>query len=898
MELLHWITNWADEPPYFLPRNGSSTSSASSDSAAKVFPVHLRDGILHAPTNGSSADDYRSVIDDLTIENKKLKEKLRKYEKAQNTYLEKDRLFEVKIHSLPTRKRRELEDVLQEFASTIDSSTDEGGARSSPNGILPYPSLTPAISSLPKNPSSSSTSNSRPIDSAYASMSHSGPTSATTLNRTLEGKLGSQQPIGKDQKIQSFLHNIPEGSLPKRSPVMTERQKKKIVVQRLEQLFTGYKGANIGIRSQPLQQQEVSKSAAKADQPADHDSMAMEGIREAQILPYTMDIDCGRPAKLADDSSHKTQISRSGSSDECSPNLSPEQRPTRPLDLDPDRAQIPSENVEYIRHLGLSTPQLGNEESADAAGAEDWIYLNLLINMAQLHIINVTPDFVRAAVSDVSEKFQLSRDGTKVRWRGGSLGTQLNSDSGASSAQNCSRDIDDLDESRRKRRKLAVGKLKSVPLNANQVPKGVPGSSNLFHYKPLFYHRSSSSGELMSSDESDSMFGDEAPNASGTGRISGPSKLLSERSRSGSKGRTRHDEGPIIFYSGAKFCIDLSGDREGIMTPLHVTSVGKDGYSNHTQTALGCELERNAPPLFRSTSGSLLPFRPFKDYSKWPEFLQTEESRPKTPELLSDDAENDIEFCLEGSPTTSGPPTPLQDFEASGVGGTQPADHFAIRVQTRLTNAAASHLFKMSKFSRPRPTFRKFRHNISESSLKPFHNPDTPEEVIAARFDSLLSLSSTAPQKPIAREHLQVNTEIISVHFSRLEPSELPPPAGYYATTSSSEDGYDSNTSSTGISYFRRDRAFLPKSFALYSDMGNVVDEKYEDFSDEMEEDDEEEEGDSIDMLAHAREFDPSGVAAKEEEFEMELDVEESSNLPIRSSAATLNDGSGYSSDD
>lgn len=815
--------------------------------------------------------------------------------------MEKDRLFEVKIHSLPTRKRRELEDVLREFASTIDGSTNGGGARSSPKGILPYPSLTPAISSLPKNPSSSSTSNSRPIDSAYASMSHSGPTSTTTLNRALEGKLGSQQRIGKDQKIQSFLHNIPGGFLPKHSPVMTERQKKKIVVQRLEQLFTGYKGANIGIRSQPLQQQEVSKSAAKADQSADHDSMAMEGIREAHIVPYIMDVDGGRPAKLSDDSSHETQISRSGSSDECSPNRSPEQRPTRPLDLDPDRAQIPSENVAYIRHLGLSTPQLANEESADAADAEGWIYLNLLINMAQLHIINVTPDFVRAAVSDVSERFQLSRDGKKVRWRGGSQGTQLSSDSGASSAQNCSpRDSDDLDENRRKRRKPAVGKLTSVPLNVNEVPKGVPGSSNLFHYKPLFYHRSSSSGGLTSSDKSDSMFGFEAPNASGTGRISRPSKLLSERSRSGSKGRTRHDEGPIIFYSGAKFCTDLSGDRGGIMTPLHVTGVGKDGYSNHTQTALGCGFKRNAPPLFRSTSGSLLPFRPFKDYSKGPEFLQTEESRPKTPELLSDDVENDVEFCLEGSPTTSGPPTPLQDFEASGLGGTQPADHFAVRVQTRLTNAAASHPFKMSKFSGPRPTFRKFGHSISESSLKTFHNPDTPEEVIAARLASLLSLSSPSPQKPTAREHLQVKTEMISVHFSRLAPSELPPPAGYYATTSSSEDGYDSNTSSTGISHLRRDRTFLPKSFASYSDMGNVVDEKDEDSSDEMEEDDdeEEEEDDSIDMLAQAREFDPSGVAAKEEEFEMELDVGESSNLPVRSSAATLNDGSGYSSDD
>jgi len=170
---------------------------------------------------------------------------------------------------------------------------------------------------------------------------------------------------------------------------MTERQKKKLVVQRLEQLFTGNRGANIGNRSQTLQQQEVSKSAAKADQPADHDPMALEGVREAHIVPYKMDAN-GRPGKMSDGSSYETQVLGSGSSEESSPCRSPEQRPTRPLDLDPNRAQNPSENVEYIRHLGLSTPQLALDESADAPDGRRMEYLNLLINMAQLHIMNVT----------------------------------------------------------------------------------------------------------------------------------------------------------------------------------------------------------------------------------------------------------------------------------------------------------------------------------------------------------------------------------------------------------------------------------------------------------------------------------------------------------------------------
>jgi len=873
---------WIDDPPYFLPRYGSGTSSAGSESGAKHYPTHLNPGDLHAPTNGSSADDYRSVIDDLTIENKKLKARLRKYEKAQNTHLAKDRLFEVKIHSLPARKRRELEDVLREFASSIDGST-EGASRMRTRGTLPFSSLTPAISSLPKHSSSSSTSNSRPIDSAYASMSNSYPTSTSTLNHTLEGRLVSQQRIGKEQNIKSFLHNIPEGLLPKHSPVMTERQKKKLVVQRLEQLFTGNRGANIGNRSQPLQQQEVSKSAAKADQPADHDPMALEGVREAHIVPYKMDAN-GRPAKMSDDSSYETQVLGSGSSEESSPSRSPEQRPTRPLDLDPNRAQNPSENVEYIRHLGLSTPQLALDESTDAPDAEGWVYLNLLINMAQLHIMNVTPDFVRKAVSDVSAKFQLSQDGKKLRWRGGSRGTQMSSDSCASSDRNSSpHDSDIPGEHQRKRRKVGTGKFTSVPCSMNEVLGDVSGPSDSFHYKPLFHRARSSSDGHISSDESESLFGYKAPNASGIGRSSRPSKLKSERSRSGSKGRIRNDEGPIVFYSGTNFCTDLSGDRGDIMTPLHVSSVGKDGYSNYTQTALGCQSKCKAPQIFRTISGSMLSFRPFRDYSRGPAFFQTEETRPKTPELLEDDSGNDIDF-VEGSATSSCPPAPLQNFEASGLGGTRPADHFAVRVQTRRTRAARHLPNKRPKFSVPSARFGKLGHNISKKSLDLYHDSEL-EEVISDRLSALLSFSPT----PHSTDAPLVKTDLISARFARLAPSGLPAPAGYFGMTSSSGTDSDSNTSCAGISHLRRDRTFLPKSFASYSDMDDIIDDNS---SDEIDEDD-----GSVDMLAQAREIDPSGVATREQEFDMELDEARGpSNVPVRRSAATVNHETGTSS--
>lgn len=116
-----------------------------------------------------------------------------------------------------------------------------------------------------------------------------------------------------------------------------------------------------------------------------------------------------------------------------------EQRPTRLKDLDPDRVQVPSENMYYIRHLGLVPPEL----LADATQAvpdvnpdsEGWVYLNLLCNLAQLHMVNVTPSFVRLAVSEISTNFQLSPDGNRIRWRGGSEGTRFSSDSSGNNSQ-------------------------------------------------------------------------------------------------------------------------------------------------------------------------------------------------------------------------------------------------------------------------------------------------------------------------------------------------------------------------------------------------------------------------------------------------------------------------------
>lgn len=816
---------------------------------------------MHSPTNGSSADDYRSVIDDLTIENKKLREKLRRYETSHSSHLEKDKLFEVKVHGLSSKKKRELEETLRVFATSLDSFSDPSRKNAPVRGTRHHLS-----GESSQNLSSSSTSNSLPVDSAYASMSNSGPTSASATNcNGFDQKLGSQSRRTKESKVQSFLHDIPEGLMPKHSIVMTERQKRKVVVRRLEQLFTGKTGAVIGEHSQSMQQQEVARSAAMADRAAEGGMPPAEGHRQAHILPYEMEIDGSRPGKLAEDTSNETELSRGpfDAAEASSDNSPSDQRPTRPLDIDPDRAQIPSDNFEYIRHLGLSQSNL-EDHLRGGADADGWIYLNLLVNMAQLHIINVTPDFVRSAVTDVSEKLQLSRDGKKVRWRGGTEGTRLSSDSDASSTRSSSHDSDSLDGAERKRRRTEVGRFASVPIDSRVPWSTVPPNS--FHYKPLLYHRVSSSEEFTSLEDSDSPFDRATGKESGENGIfvrEAPSR--SRGSQSELRGKRKRNDGPIIFYHGAHFCTDLSGDRGSIDTPLHVTGVGKDGYSNHTQDAIGWISKDQAPLLNRTLSGSTLPFRPFKDYSKVSGFLETNETRAKTPELLTEDV-TDLDFPLEWSDDQPISKAPLQDFDASGLGGTQPADHFAVKVETRRTRLDSDAGIRLSKFSSPGSSFKRFIHTIPKAALDIFRSPETQNsaDIITSKLASLYAFNSPSHE---AAEELPVKSRFVSAQFSRLEPSALPAPMGYYCA--SSEESSDSGSSPTSeMSAVRQDRSFTQRSLLSSSDQAFHLREEQESNdtgtdSSAMDEDEDDDLKSSFDMLASARKVNPQIVKQK-----------------------------------
>ncbi|RAL64708.1 hypothetical protein DID88_001739 [Monilinia fructigena] len=713
-----------------------------------------------------------------------LKEKLRRYGRSSVAHLEKEKLFEVKVHALSAQKRRELEELLHTFSTSLGGSSEDL--------VIKGPSGHPSRAHQPsgkasKQKSVSSGSNSRPTDSAYASMSRYGPSHGSSAG---EEHRATQNRDTADRRMQDFLQDIPQGLLPRTSLEMTENQRKRMVVRRLEQLFTGKTGPLASIHSHSLQQQEVSKSAARADQVSKNQLLPREGVREAHIGPHNMELDkqglvsAQKNSKTSKSPTEQSNSSQSNSSPQKSRGSpSPEQRPTRPLDLDPDRDQIGSDNVEYIRHLGISAPQLLNEESQDAAvDAEGWVYLNLLINMAQLHIINVTPDFIRSAVTELSEKLQISPDGKKLRWRGGTKGTRLSSDSGGSSVHHRSpRDSDGSDEASRKRRKVHANKITSTGQSPSKLLNDNSRSSVMtgpFFYEPIFNRYPQHSYDTS---YDDSVTSQNHYNHAG---FASPDQ---ERNN-----LVSCDDGPMIFYNGTKFFSDLSGDRSNC---------------------------------------SLLPFRPFKDYSKGVDLFQTPETRPQTPSVLSDDL--DFEFTTDMAGDVPESPPPLVDFTVCGLGGVQPADHF---------------LYKSSLDS--------FYHSGSRDK----------EDSIISKLNRLTARAHE-PLSPLplqSYENLPVKTENISEDLVMLEPSALPEPCSYYSMSSSTEytGEYSDSSSFSGVAHLRDEP--LEKDDDLMSD--NDIQVSSNDDAMDVEDNDD----DSIDMLAYARGIDPTAVAAQEENYERE----------------------------
>ncbi|KAK1854917.1 frequency clock protein [Colletotrichum chrysophilum] len=769
------------DPPFFQKESDSSNEDQAKPTSS--YPQHLlkppvTGNLKPSATHSSSADDYRSVIDDLTIEIKKLKDELKRHKQNGPQMMKRDKLFEIKVHGLPKRKKRELESTLREFAAGLESSTPSAEASSARKKSRHTTRLDSGSGSMSKHASSSSGSHSRPVDSAYASMSTGANSSGTSLARPSI----SSRARSSEQKVQNYLKDIPEGLYP-RHMVMTDKDKKKLIVRRLEQIFTGRIAGRNLTRSQPKSAANIAQMAPIMVEPATGHTTTNHGptnslttmnepSREARILASEEKRGQFKDNNSATNSNEQPENSNdqpdSGGNSAVTQNSTsppnappPEQRPTRPRDLDPDRLQNPTENMDYIRHLGLAPPHLTGLATYDdvSPDADGWVYLNLLCNMAQLHMLNVAPDYIRSAVSERSTKFQLSPDGRKIRWRGGTEGTRFSSDSSGDTSQMSRSDESEEAEADGQRKKRKVTQSKSGHYSASsgehtsdQSKLGQQVSSaDGFHYKPMFLHQSSSA-EQTSLDDTGSSFG-----AGGEDSNNGESRWGNSGSGSLRRKRKRLD-GAIIYYSGAPFCTDLSGDPGDASPSSYITSTGQEQQQSTSTGFL-----RPEPP-HRTASGSALPYRPLSDGRHVPSVAVT------TEETDSDEMSVEIEADFPWSDATQH--TPESTLDACGMGGVVPDDHFMVVATT-----------KRAKKDTP----------ATSCKLRP---EDVP--VLVQRITSPLNSSSDEkplqPQttKALPRSHIHYTARVIK----KLNPAPLPPPGMFFAFDSDSDDSESSDLDS------------------------------------------------------------------------------------------------------
>jgi hypothetical protein len=792
------------DPPFF---------QKESDSSNEDKPYQYQSAAPPKLSNArsSSADDYRSVIDDLTVEIQKLKEELKRYKQHGPDMLRKDKLFEIKIHGLPKRKKRELEATLREFTAGLGHSPDTSSSQRDKKSASDKISSRHATRdrmysgsgsmSLSKHASSSSGSHARPVDSAYASMSTGAGSSGTSLNRPQGGSRFKTN----EQKVENYLREIPEGLYP-RSLSMTEKEKKKLAVRRLEQIFTGKIAGRHARQNQPDQMPAIfiapvaqgpsvlpspkRSSLVQQQNPKSNPNPVSELLREAQILPQehqsrlagkkSRSQDVGSASNSNEDQTESGGNGNgggnsSGSGTNLSPPMPPppEQRPTRPRDLDPDRVQIPSENMEYIRHLGLVPPELiptpPEHPTYDVhPDADGWVYLNLLCNMAQLHIMNVTPDFVRKAVADLSSKFQLSPDGRKIRWRGGTDGTKFSSDSSGDNSQRSPEtdDTENTNEESRKRQKTgrSTGHSGSSGNSRSKVGPHVTAPSESFHYKPLFLNQPSPNEQSSMEDGTLSSFGPiEESNADSRWGQSGSGA---------SNRRKRLRDGAIIYYSGAPFCTDLSGDPGDISPTTYMLSSGRE-------QADPPKVQFVRPLPFRSGSGSSTTRRPLSDADLGLGSIPTTitDEGAGVPELVTDSGDESSEINIEFPWSDEQQMLEVRPLEPCGLGGVLPEDHFMVVVTTRrskLDACASQEGTKKRKLS---------------------------EEVTDNIINRLATMSTSSPrpfvhQLPMKGDVSKVGIEYVSGRIRRLEPVPLPPPAIFFppfSVNSWSEDGYGSD---------------------------------------------------------------------------------------------------------
>lgn len=673
------------------------------------------------------------------MENKRLKHLLKGTPGNKNTFTpDPDKVFEIRMHGLPPDKKRELEQLLKTFtlgitpASASTATDPNEPTNNQGSSKLKFPSATPSA-----------------IDSAYASKTTSAVNPASNSGNTRISEPLTQS--NRDREIKDYLHDIPNSLLPQGTLAIDENAKMRLVVQRLEQLFLGT-SAVPGDHSLPIQQEKISRSAARADRREgmkNNRTLNGNGSREAMMLPQdtrmVLDDAAEHDREQVVANAPVKERPESGSTPDTavvSEDSSPSQRPTRPLDLDIERAQVVEDNITYIRHLGFTTPP---DSQPTAVRQQPWIFLNLLVGMAQLHTLNVTPAFTRKALKKLSTRFEISADEQKIRWKGGSdeyvcahtlpspnppirsVSDDMGDETGGRSKRSATSTLNEQSTmSNLEGRAATNGNSKSLQSSNSTLPNAGPPSHpsrvSTFDYKPIVY-QGKRSHVTRSYLDSPSLSDGITPRSRRSGRVSSPLRP-----------RPKHNshEGVVTFFNHSYFCEDLSGDADSINM--------KSGRYLPSRNVLGL----NDPSFFVADN--------LRDREAC-YFQCGDRSEDQAEEYLGEQW-SEIDMPLDPITCAGEDETRPLEFAASGIGGVKPEENFALDVK------------------------------VARSRLP-----------IMPRSKTTLWGASSIGKKPGSC----FNYQVVGCERLELRPSQLPPPS-YVFFTSSSTSGADEGSCSSSAS--------------------------------------------------------------------------------------------------
>ncbi|GAA6064764.1 hypothetical protein JCM10212_004412 [Sporobolomyces blumeae] len=401
-----------------------------------------------------SEQNFRDIVDDLTLQNQQLRARLKRFESAKvPSHMKNERLFEVRFfQGLPKTRRREIESFLTDYVQTLstsDSHRDSGDSLSSrayAGGEDPSTSgrdLGDSISSIGRSLRSSEKE-----AMARATLRADAEAAKATGTESTKGSRGSGTGSGTGSRAGSG------------SGSGSGKGKRKV-----SHHGSGVPRYESTPKQEPLGAAPISTAVHVADPPSvlrrpadifppDRDVLAAPSFSGVEPLsttgtghemrisdPTTKRRKRHRGEPAADSSrmssdhrrghSHKsTSIAGSTASDTDSLENSIVQMieclfleslpsPSEDGSSSPPHNPLQSEPYPLPAHSSSNTQYLRTIlQSDDYKHHGGWLYLNLVSTMAALHRLAVSVSMIRHALRTKSELIEVSAEGSKIRWKG------------------------------------------------------------------------------------------------------------------------------------------------------------------------------------------------------------------------------------------------------------------------------------------------------------------------------------------------------------------------------------------------------------------------------------------------------------------------------------------------